>query len=213
MKIMETNGITNLTPLGENSGWYWGTEATYGDLYEAEELFRSGHKLRGTRLLLLHHPDGRVVEPIKAREGQYFGRPVFHQGQIYLLAVDFPAEKICILRWDPDREGVERVTELPLSSVPDCYNLMLRAGEELLLVRQGSENRFQLLWPEKGDFPIGRRESFEFKEGDRLYFSRWEEDPEYREEAVIRAFPTGEVLEVLPGTIWDFPDGQHWLLR
>ena len=51
------------------------------------------------------------------------------------------------------------------------------------------------------------------REGDRLYFCRWVEDPEYREEMVVRSFPTGEVLEVLPGTMWEMPDGQKWILQ
>lgn len=30
---------------------------------------------------------------------------------------------------------------------------------------------------------------------------------------VVRSFPAGEVLEVLPGTMWEMPDGQKWILQ
>lgn len=213
MKIIKTNGITNINELENSGGWYWGTDYTSGDLYEAEELFRDGHKIRCNRIIFLHYPDGRMTEPVQAKEGQYFGAPVFYDGQVYLLMVDFPAEKILISCWNPDTEIVNCVKELPLSSAIDCYNLSLYSGESLMLLRQGGSEPFQIIWPEKAEFFVGGRESFYFKKGDRLYFSRWEEDPDYREEVVIRHFPTGEILEVLPGSLWEFPDGQYWLLR
>ena len=213
MKIIQANGISNINELKNSSGWYWGTDYTDGDLYEAEELFRDEHEIRSNRLIFLHFPEGRTAEPIKATAGQYFGKPVFDQEQVYLLMVDFPAEKILILRWNPVADIVDHVTEIPLSSAIDCYNLSLYAGKELMLLRQGGSEPLQIIWPEKAQFSIGERESFVFRDGDRLYFSRWEEDPDYREEVVIRQFPTGEILEVLPGVLQEFPSGQYWLLR
>ena len=213
MKIIQTKGIVYFNELENSSGWYWGTDYAGGDLYEAEELFRDGHEISGNRLVFLHYPDGSTAEPIKAKSGQYFGSPVFYQGQVHLLMVDFPAKTILIFCWKPDTDIVNHVTELPLSSAIDCYNLSLRAGKELMLLREGGSGPFQIIWPEKAQFSIGEREGFEFRDGDRLYFSRWEEDPDYREEAVIRQFPTGKILEVLPGSLQEFPAGQHWLLR
>ena len=84
MKIIQTNGITNINELKNSSGWYWGTDYTDGDLYEAEELFRAEHEIRSNRLIILHFPEGRMTEPIKATAGQYFGKPVFYQEQVYL---------------------------------------------------------------------------------------------------------------------------------
>lgn len=213
MKIIQTNGVTNINELENSGGWYWGSDYASGDLYEAEELYQDGHEVRCNRLIFLHHPDGRLAEPLKAKTGQYFGAPVFYDGQIYLLMVDFPAEKIQIFCCAKDMETVELVTELPLASVIDCYNLSLDASASLMMLRQGDGELFQIIWPERAEFPVGSREAFCFRKGDKLYFSRWEEDPDYREEVVIRSFPTGEILEVLPGCLRDFPGGQHWLLR
>lgn len=81
----------------------------------------------------------------------------------------------------------------------------------LCLTRQTSE-RFQLLWPERADFAIHPAESFCFREGDRLYFSRWFEDPDYREEAVVRRLPEGKIIEQLRGSLLDLPDGGRLLL-
>ena len=49
-------------------------------------------------------------------------------------------------------------------------------------------------------------------EGNRLYTTVWYEDPEYREEVLVRDYETGEVLERIPGSLRQMPDGQRWLL-
>lgn len=102
--------------------------------------------------------------------------------------------------------------ENSLAEVQDCYNVMF-AHAPPMLIRQGFENLFQVVWPEKTEFHIGNQESFYSRDGDKLYFSRWFEDPEYRDEVVIRHYPSGEILEVIPGSLWEMPDGQRWVLQ
>ena len=45
-----------------------------------------------------------------------------------------------------------------------------------------------------------------------LYFETWYEDPDYRDEIVIRDFHTGDVLGRLPGILMTTPDGDVWML-
>ena len=212
MKIprIPTGGIANLTPLTGSREWYWGTDYTCGDLYEAEELYRDGHRIRKNRLIFVHYPDGRVAEPVQARDGQYFGRPAFDGGDPVLLLADFPAGEIRLLRYEDGSGAVTSVMTLPRSALEDCYNLMPHTSP-LCLSRQTAE-RFQLLWPDKADFCIHPAESFCFRDGDRLYFSRWYEDPDYREEVVVRRMPDGEIIGQYRGSLNELPDGQQWLL-
>ena len=206
---IESGGVACLERM-DGTDWQWGSDYTSGDLYEAEELYRGGHPIRKNRLVFVRCPEPRLYEPVKAREGQYFGRPCFEGGRVYLLLADFPQKEILIFRCAPDMESAEVSVRLPLDVVPDCYNLMLHASP-LTLTRQGHEGVFQVVWPQRASFPIHGAESLDFREGDELIFSRWYEDPDYREEAVIRRYPTGEVLERLPGTLMTMPDGQRWL--
>ena len=90
MKRIITNGIINLEPLKGSSEWYWGADYASNDLYEAEELFRSGHAIDKNRLVLIHRLEGTVYEPVYTKSGQYLGKPVYYNGQIVLLLVDFP---------------------------------------------------------------------------------------------------------------------------
>lgn len=212
MKIIETNGITYLEKFACCYEWYWGTNYTNGDLYEAEEIYLSGGQIEPNRLIFVHYPDGKVFEPIKSELNQYFGLPAYVNGSVYILRVAFEEKKIRIYQCSADMYETVLIVELPLSKVKDCYNLKLD-GSPLMLTRQGAENLFQIIWPEQVEFNIGVRESFCFKRNDKLYFSEWHEDPNYREEINVREYPTGKLLEKIPGTEMTMPDGQRWILR
>lgn len=212
IKKLLTGHITYIELLEGSGTWYWGTDYANGDLYEAEECFQRGSGFETNRLVLISHPQGEVFEPLRATPGQYFGKPVFHQGLIYFLLVDFVQGIILIYKWKPDMDGAQVHVSLSLDTVPDTYNLMLEA-HPLMLTRQGHENRFQIIWPDQADFEIDGRESFVFRQEDKLYFSKWLEGPDDSEEVVIRQFPTGEILERIPGTLMVVSDGLKWILE
>lgn len=71
----------------------------------------------------------------------------------------------------------------------------LLEASPLMLTRSAHDNKFQILWPEGRDFAIEDHEFFEFLEGNRLYTSVWYEDPDYREEVLVRDYDTSEVQE------------------
>ena len=125
--------------------------------------------------------------------------------------MDFPEGEIRILSFREADGTTEPLAVLPLSIVTDCYNLMLETSP-LLLTRSAHDNRFQILWPERRDFTVADNEYFAFLEGNKLYTSVWYEDPDYREEVLVRDYETGEVLERIPGNLRVMPDGQNWLL-
>ncbi len=210
MRIIPTEGISYLEPLIGSGWWTWGTDYTAGDLYEAERLYLNGRQIRHNRLIFVHCLEACVVEPIRAKEGQFFGRPAFDDGATFILLADFIAKELRLLRYNNDQDILTPIVTLPRYAVEDCNNLMVYAPP-LMLARQ-SCNRFQIIWPEKADFPIQPEETFVFREGDFLYFSRWYEDPDYREEVVIRNFPSGEIVDQFRGSLNEMPDGQHWLL-
>lgn len=212
MKLIETQGITHLEKFDSCLEWYWGTDYANGDLYEAEETFLMGEPCSPNRLIFVHYPDGTVYEPIKPRKNQYFGTPAYINGFIYILLVSFEEKAIRVFRCSNDRNEVILCIEISLHIVKDCYNLKID-GEPLMLTRQGAENHFQILWPDEIDFCIGNRECFLFRQGDKLYFSEWHEDPDYREEINIRDYATGKLLEKIQGSQMTMPDGQCWILR
>ena len=211
MKKIRTNGITYLENLDTSSEWYLGTDYACGDLYEAEEVFLMGNRFEPNRLIFVHYPDGKIYEPIEKKEKQYFGRPAYVDGKIYILLVNFDEKCIRVFQYIPETEELILVVELPLEAVKDCYNLKID-GSPVMLTRQGGDDHFQVIWPEKVDFEISTRESFLRRKDNRLYFSEWHEDPDYREEVNIRAYPTGELIETIDGTVMTMPNGENWIL-
>ena len=213
MKIIDIRGILNMEPVrGGTDEWYWATDYIHGDLYEAEELFRDGHPVKSNRLYLIHYPDGTVYEPVPPVDGQYLGYPVYDDGTVALLAVNFAERVIRILRFSQQQETAREIARLPLSEVKDCYNLILHTSP-LSLTRQPNDGTFELIWPERASFAVSSRESLCFRDGDKLYFNIWYEDPDYREEMLVRALPDGRILERFPGDIRIMPNGERWLVR
>ncbi len=213
MKQIDLHGINYIELVqGGTDAWYWATDYIHGDLYEAEDLFRQGHQIQSNTLYLVHYPDGTVFEPISKVDGQYIGLPVYANGDIILLAVNFDEEQIRILRFVPQQNATEEIVQLPLSIVTDCYNLMLH-NSPLMLTRQSSDNFFEIIWPEQVRFAIEARESFNFREDEKLYFTLWNEDPDYWEETIVRSLPDGTIIERYVGDIRIMPNGDKWLIR
>lgn len=212
IKRLKTDGICYIERLKGTQEWYWGSDYAAGDLYEAEEVFREGKTFRTNRVLFIKYPEGEVIEPVRTQENQYLGLPVFSDGKIISLLVDFAQGEIRLLSYDPATKVVAIQAVIPLGAVKDCYNLRLET-QPLMLIRHGMEDRFELLWPEQAGFDVGENEAFLFRDGDRLYFQEWFEDEnDYHEEVVVRKLPDGKELERMPGSYRELPDGQKWLL-
>ena len=208
---IRTDGISYMEIL-PGSQWYWGSDYTGGDLFEAYDLYRCGYSVEKDRLIFVHRETREVWEPVPAEKGRYFGRPAFIDGKIVILHVHFPDQKIVLESCDEITKEKETLAELPLSCVSDCYNLMPSVSP-VCITRQAFDNHFQIVWPEQTVFEIAPAESFCFRDGDLLYFSHWYEDPDYREEVVVRRVSDGTILEQYPGSIQIMPEGQRWILN
>lgn len=211
MKSINVHGITYIEPLEGSSQWYWGTDYIHGDLYEAEELFKMGHKIKSNKLVFIRYPEGSMIEPITPIDGQYFGRPLYFDNHIVILSVNFPNKQINLIQYDDESCQTTLLITIPLESVKDCYNLSL-SQSPLMLIRQGNENKFEAIYPERMEFDITDTESFYFRDNDKLFFSAWYEDNDYREEVIIREIVTGKILDKISGAIQVMPDGQKWIL-
>jgi len=212
MKEIRLDGITYLEKVEFGDDWYWGTNYLYGDLYEAEELYRDNSEIESNRLVFVHYPDGEVFEPVKPEKNKYFGRPLFNDGKLIILLVDFAKEKIILDSYTYPENKLEKITEISLDKVKDCYNLML-VGEKLTLCRQGFDGCFDIIWPENISFTVGNNESLLFREGDKLYFEDWcEYGNNEIYETVIRDLYSGEIIKKLPGTVMVMPDKSKWHL-
>ena len=218
MKVIETDGITYIKPIpGATSEWYYGLGFEQGDLYEAEQIFKSGNTLKGRKFCIVHYPDGTVYSPLREKADQYCGDPVFFEESIYILNVDFRAGQIYIIRFDCTDHKAEAYVQIPLDAVTDCYNLMLQTAPLTLTRQCVGRNEFEIVWPEKTSFPMDDHDSFFLRDGNKLFFNRWYEegegeDYEYWEETIVKDL-SGNVIERLSGDVMLMPNGELWHLK
>lgn len=211
MKHINLDGITYIRPVPYGTDqWYFGMDHD-GDLYECEEISNNTGSYQGTSLFVIRFPDGEIFQLAEKAKNTAVGEPVYFNGLISYLLIDFEKKLIQIKQFDCKSFKYSVIEELPLESVKDCYNLRLHE-HPLTLTRQANNGVLEVIWPIRTDINISKTESFFYREENRLYFAAWYEDPDYREETIIRDINSGEVIEKQPGDITIMPDGQLWHL-
>lgn len=211
IREIRLDGIGYLEPVEGTAAWYCGSDYVHGDLYEAEELYNDGHEIDSNRLVFVSYPEGCVYEAGERKKGRYFGRVWYAEGDLFFIMADFPEGIISLMRFDTEKRTSVTEAEIPRNGIKDCYNLM-PAGSPPMVIRQGNEGFFEMVWPEQKTFPIENTETFNFRDGDRIYFTAWYEDPDYREETIVRDLD-GEILERRKGDIRIMPGGEKWHLE
>lgn len=215
MKFRKIEGLQDVSPerIEGTDEWYCCKIAKncFCDLYEAEEIVKAGQVYEGMTCVLIHYPDRNVYYPFVTKENVYVDAPVYWDGALYFLVVDFTAKKIEIVAFDTTMYEIQTVKEFSLNEVEDCYNLMLRVSP-VLLVRDGNKSGLEVIYPEKKQFEMSNHEVFLFKDEDKMYFSEWQEDPEYREMVVVRDWNTGKEIERFDGQLWRMPNGDVWVM-
>lgn len=216
INITKIKGIAECYPesIDGTMGWYYCKEGKdiFCDLYEAEEIVKSGNVFSGLTCHLIHYPEGTVHSPFEIKENTYVERPVWNNGELSFLVVDFNEQVIQIYSYLPEDRKLNKIIEMPLTVVEDCYNLRLEVSPLMLLRSDRSDNILEIVWPEYKKIEIGDTEALLFRDGTDLYFSEWYEEPEYHENVVIRDLNTGSVKERFSGYLRQMPNGVYWRL-
>ncbi|NCU17518.1 hypothetical protein [Pallidibacillus pasinlerensis] len=213
IKITNIKGISNSYPeeIEGTIEWYAAKEpgCDFCDLYEAEIIYKENGYFKGMNYHLIHYPDGEVHSPFKVQENIYVEKPIWNNGHLNFLVVDFSTELIKITKYIPEKKELGVIVELSLSEVEDCYNLMLETTP-LTLGRSGNDGYYEIIWPEKKKIAIGKTETILFRIENELYFSEWYEDPDYRENVIVRDIQTGKIIEQSEGYLLRLPNNVYW---
>ena len=126
--------------------------------------------------------------------------------------MSFTESVIRIMRFLHQQVEVQEVARLPLSAVKDCYNLMLHTSP-LSLTRQPNDVHSRLSGQNMYDSQSMIERRLISVMETKLYFNVWYEDPDYREETVVRSLHDGTILERFPGDIRIMPNGERWLIK
>lgn len=213
INIIKIEEISNCYPeaIDGTNEWFAccdGNDA-FCDLYEAEEIFNTCGAYSGMTCHIVHYPDGKVYSPFQLSSNVYVEKPIWNNGELDFLVVDFNDKKIQIVKYVPESQVLEKLIELPLSKVKDCYNLEIEV-QPLTLGRSGMDGRYEIIWPEEKVISIGETETVSFRDGDKLYLSEWYEDPEYHENVIVRDIQTGQIIEKYEGYLCRMPGNVFW---
>ncbi|SHJ90176.1 hypothetical protein SAMN02745248_01249 [Hathewaya proteolytica DSM 3090] len=213
INITQIIGISNSYPeeIEGTNEWYSSREESVEvcDLYEAQEIFNKNGFFKGINYHLIHYPDGKVHSPFQIQANIYVEKPIWNNGVLNFLVIDFVENLIRITEYMPAEEKLEVITELHLSEVEDCYNLMLETTP-LTLGRSGHDGFYEIVWPEKKKIAIGETETVLFRDEDKLYLSEWYEDPDYHENVIVRDIQTGNIIEKSEGYLRRLPNNVYW---
>lgn len=104
---------------------------------------------------------------------------------------DFNKEVIQVLIFKPECSSVKTITEIPFSKVGDMINLRLINSPFALVKHDVHNDAVEFLWPKESNYKFEKNESLYFQDDGKLYLTKWIEDPDYREEIIVRDAITG----------------------
>ncbi|MGO4961757.1 hypothetical protein ACTQ5X_08440 [Jeotgalibaca porci] len=211
MNIKTFKGFEDIYPekVDETDSWYYAQWTPCSEAYEVPDF---KNKYPGTRLYFIEYPSGKVFEPIKQGKNVFLERPVYeHKDNSFgIIRYDFNEEVIQVLIFKPDCYSVKIITEMAFSKVGDMINVRLVTSPFALVKHDVQSDTVDFLWPKEMHIQFEENEGLYFQNDGKLYTSKWIEDPNYREEIIIRDAETGEILERNPGYLRRMPDGSVW---
>lgn len=128
------------------------------------------------------------------------------------IKYDFNKRLIQVVKYEPETKNLIILTEIDFSKLGDMINVRLIVTPFALVKHDVHGNAIDFLWPREFHIQLKENELVDFQSEGKLYASRWFEDPEYREEIIIRDLVTGKILEISPGYLRMMPDGSTWIM-
>lgn len=85
---------------------------------------------------------------------------------------------------------------------------------ECTILAEIPNDTVKILWPLEASYQLEEHESLDFvdEHENKLYTSKWIEDPDYHEEVIVREMNTGKVIDRKPGYLVTMPGGVRWLM-
>lgn len=213
MNIKSFRGLEEIYPerVEGTDSWYYGQWTLCSEAYEVPDF---NNEYPGTRLYFMSYPSGEVFEPIKQERNVFLERPVYEKTEdsFGIIRYDFNQKIIQVLSYLPQNQDVRTLVEVPFSKLGNLNNVRLITSPLALVKHEIQKDAVEFLWPEERHIDLEKNESLYFQNEGKLYTSKWMEDPEYREEIIIRDAKTNIILERKPGYMRVMPDGFVWMM-
>ncbi len=212
MKIKEFRGYEDVYPekIVGTDQWFYGQCTPCSEAYEVSG-FNGNYP--GTRLYLFNI-NGNIFEPVKQEKNVFLEKPAYNidRESFGIVRNDFNKAIIQVIEYRIRSQETIVLTELLMSKAGDMINVRIITDPYMLVKHDIHNDAIDFLWPIERRYQFEENESLDFMYEDKLFTSKWIEDPDYREEVIIREKSTGEVIERKPGYMVTMPDGSRWIM-
>ncbi len=211
MDIIRLPIVKGITPtLLDGTDRYAYGLSDFVDSWELEDYQEHGG-YQGSVLYLYDLYENKTYVPFEKKRNVIYEKPLFYNGVIYFLQIDYDNQKVNLYRVSPIVE-LEKVTDLSIDEI-NLYNLGL-TGEEVHITSQ--DEHFVCYYPESFQVKLEPNEGVLCIVDDKIYIDAWIEegiendeitdDYCYYEKLIIKD-KEGNLISEEVGALTQFPDG------
>lgn len=212
MDIIRLPIINGITPdlLNGTERYAYGL-SDFTDSWELKDWQEHGG-YQGSVLYLYDLQESKVYIPFKKKKNVIYQMPLFSDGMIYFLQVDYDDNKVNLYRLSPNT-AIEKITDLSIDEV-NLYNIRL-IGEGVHITSQ--DESFVCYYPEAFEIKLETNESVICIDDEKIYISVWIEegvendeitkDCTYYEKIRVKD-KSGNLISEEIGSLTQFPDGK-----
>lgn len=191
--------------------WYYGQLTPCS---EPSEVITYNGNYPGTKLYLISYPSGEVFEPFPQEKDVFLEIPVYERASdsFGILRYDFKNNIMQATQYFPNTGELQILAEFPISTLGDLINVRMIVSPFAVVKYDFIDETVDFLWPKKIRFSYEEHETLDFQFGDKFYCFKWIEDPNYREEVIVRDAKNGNILNRIPGYVRVMPNGEFWIM-
>lgn len=175
------------------------------------DLFKTGKKFYGTSLIMINIK-GEMSEPIKIQKNVCLSQPFYNidENKFLVIKSDFNNQVIELIKFSAGQNDAKVIFDMPLQNGGDLINLRVIKNSDFFGKYEG--DNFKIFYPKNMLVKLEENESIVTVNNDKFICSKWIEDPEYREEIIIRNIDNGEIIDRKLGYSEIMPNGELWLM-
>lgn len=214
MKTKQFHGYEKLYPenIDGTTEWFYCKQP---DFLDVEDLLETPDNFifEGNQVFLINI-SGRIFEPIQQEHNVFLSKPIYNadDNALAIIKYDFSKECIQIVKYDIQTDSCSVIGEVPLSKGEDLINVRILQNSYVLIKHEFIEDITNILYPVEKQIQLEKNEDLFLISDGRLISSKWIEDPDYREEIIVRDFNTTEIITRKNGYVSIMPNGEIWML-
>lgn len=207
----------------ENSGGIYYTYDEYYDYSDFENKRNTLARELGNELSFFFYPSQKIYTPFKKKLGVFFeqSNTRYENGEIIFTKLDFNTNEFFVYKYNIKSEVLDEILNFDISDI--SLNYLRLSHNPLGIVYDNLASDFtEVLYPERLKIRRKSDEIFDFRLGDKFYFSRFEEEGieingeinslyRYRDFYIIKN-KDGEIIEEKEGNIIQMIDGKYIII-